>query len=619
MDDDKQAVSVDVPTNRSASGVRTFLLTVLSITLVLFLNACATTQSDLETPPAVSSSVLTLHNDGDAFVQQKDLERATDRYRAALTQAKSIGDELGIAMSLAGLGAIYGEQKRHSDAAELLQEALVYFRKLKNRPSEALTLAAIGTAEWNRGNDAQALTYFAEGLEIAERLFPSLNESQKQILRSHRAGVLVLKANSAEKLSRFYEAVESYQAAAKDFLALDNKESAASQLWAAAELSSKTGATGEALELFREASAIYQTAGNIRNALWTKIGMGMAQFALRRYQDAQATLSETSFAAEREGQSDLAANTLFFLAEIEERLGGFDRALKHYRVVLEWIRKSDQMSDVTLEAKILLQVGTILRLLSHYEQAVEHFQLAVSKARTIKATQIQESALIYLAEVFSWLADAKTAFKYYQQAYKLAESRGDNPKKLEIAMMLYELRLDSPDITPEAVLEYLQEATNLVANFWQGRNSSQERQLSEEWRRALSTFGQKAGRAKLVFKELDTAIKWFHGAVYFQSDLPPSRQVQFDLAKTYYLLATAYFEKKDLASSLKYLHIAETIAVRLRTPEIHWVYAAFGRVYAEFGENDKARQYYQKGFELLSQFKLNRDYENLRWTYSMRR
>ena len=230
-------------------------------------------QQEVPAVTTVSASVLTLYNEGEAFLRQKDFERAEDRFKAALRQAKLIGDEFGIAESLAGLGVAYGEQKRHSDALESLQEALFYFRKLKNRSSEALTLGAIGTAEWNRGNDAQALTYFAEGLEIAEQLFQSFNESQKQILRAHRAGVLVLKANSAEKLSRFTEAVESYQAAAKDFLALDNKESAANQLWGAAELLSKTGATGKALELFREASAIYYTAGNIRNALWTKIGM----------------------------------------------------------------------------------------------------------------------------------------------------------------------------------------------------------------------------------------------------------------------------------------------------------------------------------------------------------
>jgi len=604
MDDDKQAVSVDVPTNRSASGVRTYLLTVLSITLVLFLNACATTQSDLETPPAVSSSVLALHNEGDAFVQQKDLERATDRYRAALTQAKSIGDELGIAMSLAGLGAIYGEQKRHSDAAELLQEALVYFRKLKNRPSEALTLAAIGTAEWNRGNDAQALTYFAEGLEIAERLFPSLNDSQKQILRSHRAGVLVLKANSAEKLSRFSEAVESYQAAAKDFLALDNKESAASQLWAAAELSSKTGATGEALELFREASAIYQTAGNIRNALWTKIGMGMAQFALRRYQDALATLSEGSFTAEREGLSDVAANTMFFLAEIDENLGEFENALTKYRSALQNYRKGVGQEDPTLEPRILLRMGKIYRLRDNYEEGVEHFRLAISKSRAANARAITADALMSLAEVFYWLADARLSIPYYKQAFDLFSQDGDGPKQVEILATLGELGFLSDEISAEDGLAYFKKAATVAGQFVKmadlGKSDTRRYDHGDsKWRSALSLFFQKFGRAALVRKDFDWAIRLLNEAWLFHINLPTSRDNSFERAKDLFFLAEAHYEKKDVTSALKYLQMAEQIATRLRTPEIHWVYARMGRVYAQLGDSEKARQYYQRGLELL--------------------
>lgn len=402
-----------------ASRLRIHIVIPISIVLVLLLSACATNRVQQDVPATVSPTVLSLYTEGNAFVQQKDFERAEDRFKAALSQAKLVGDEVGIAMSLFGVGATYSAQKRYPDALESLQEALLYFRKLKNRPSEALTLGAIGMAEANRGNDAQALTYFAEGLEIAEQLFQMANESEKQIIRSHRAGVLVLKAKSAEKLTQTTEAVESYQAAAKDFIALDNKESAALQLWIAAELSSKTGAAGKAVELFTEASAIYQTAGNIRNALWTKIGMGRAQFDLRQYKDALATFSEASFTAEREGQNDLAAHTMFFLAEIDENLGEFENALTKYRSALQNYRKGVTQGDPTVEPRILLRMGKIYRLLDNYEEAVENFRLALSKSRVANATAITADAVMSLAEVFYWLADANLSIRYYKEAFDL--------------------------------------------------------------------------------------------------------------------------------------------------------------------------------------------------------
>ena len=468
MDDQGKALFTDLPTKGKAIGIRAYLVRFVSFTLLMLLSACAITQvqQGVPAPTGASASVLALYNEGKVFVQQKDFERAEDRFKAALSQAKLIGDEVGIAMSLFGLGAsYYGEQKRHSDALQLLQEALLYFRKLKNRPEEALTLGAIGMAEVNQGNDVQALTHFAEGLEIADELFSKANESEKQIIRSNRAGVLVFRAKSAEKLTRFTEAVESYQAAAKDFLALDNKEQAAMSLWAAAELSLKTGSAGKAVELFSEALAIYQTTGNIRNALWTKHGLGMAQFDLRQYQEALATLSEVSLTAEREGQSDTAAAATLFLAEIDENLGEFENALTKYRSALQNYRKSVRQEDPALEPRILLRMGKIYRLLDNYEEAVENFQLAISKSRAANSKAITADAFMSLAEVFYWLEDAKLSIRYYKQAFDLFSQDTNGPKQVEILATLGELGFLSNEISAEDGLGYFKEAAAIAGQY----------------------------------------------------------------------------------------------------------------------------------------------------------
>lgn len=601
-----------VPMKRLSRLLRIFHIPApIVFSLSLLLSACAANKAQPDVPTTMSPTVLALYNEGNAFVQQKDFDRAEDRFKAALSQARLVNDEFGIAMSLAWLGANYSVQKRHSDAVESLQEALLYFRKLKNRPSEALTLGAIGIAEANRGNDAQALTYFADGLEIAEQLFPMANESEKQIIRSHRAGILVLKAKSAENLTRFTEAVESYQAAAKDFLALDNKESAGLQLWVAAELSSKIGAAGKALELFSEASSIYQTAGNTRNAIWTKIGMGRTQFDLRRYEEALATLSEASLTAEREGQSDLAAGTMSFLAEIDENLGEFENALTKYRSALQNYRKDVKQGDPTVEARIFLRMGKIYRLLDRYEEAVENFQLAISKARLANARDLTASAVTNLAEVFDWLADANTSVRYYKQALDLFRQEGDGPKQVEILATLGELAFLTKDVPPEETRAYFNEAATILAEHFRvsdkdlKESEANERRIKryttgdENWRLAAALLFQKVGRVSVEAKDLDRSILTLNEALSFHVNLRNTRDISFETAKDLYFLAAAYFEKKDFASSLKYLQIAEQIGVRLRTPEIHWVYAALGRIYAELNETDKARQYYQKGFELL--------------------
>lgn len=169
---------------------------------------------------------------------------------------------------------------------------------------------------------------------------------------------------------------------------------------------------------------------------------------------------------------------------------------------------------------------------------------------------------------------------------------------------LGELGFLTDEISAEDGNAYFEQAATIAGkhfNWADLRQSDTNRYERGEpkWRLAIGLLFQKRGRAALVGKDLDGASRLLSEALLFHMHLPETRDLSFETAKDLFFLAEAYFEKKDLTSALMYLQIAEQIGTKLRTPEIHWVYARLGRVYAELGESETARQYYQRGLELL--------------------
>ena len=129
-------------------------LAIILITLAPLISGCAATRANhnLELNPTISHRFLAPYKEGVAYSQNKDFERAIERYRVALDLARLEQDETGVGLSLAAIGAAHHPLKEYKQSIDSLTEALPYLRKTQNLVAEGLTLAAIGEVYASMGN-----------------------------------------------------------------------------------------------------------------------------------------------------------------------------------------------------------------------------------------------------------------------------------------------------------------------------------------------------------------------------------------------------------------------------------------------------------------------------------
>jgi len=219
-----------------------------------------------------------LLKEGEAALKAGEFQTAQEKYEAALEHARALGYNPGIAASLAALGLVKEKMEEYPRALELLTEAL------------SLTTT--------KDFDAKVSTLKVATLNIIVRIHLRLG-NQKEAFETIRvrAKTLMEKANAHKKLGQFTEAVESYRQAAADTKML-GIEDAGVTLWNAATLLKQMGKMDQAIELYIEASSLYENAGNLTNAAWILTELGETYRDKKRFQKAAEVFSEVIRLAE---------------------------------------------------------------------------------------------------------------------------------------------------------------------------------------------------------------------------------------------------------------------------------------------------------------------------------
>lgn len=567
-----------------------------------------TIHAEVRPAPPMTAPVLALLNEGGAAFQAGDLRKAREKYQAALEQARRLRDELGIGLSLAALGAVHQALQEYPQALEFLSAALPYFTPTGNFTAEALL--RIAQVHIQIGNHAGVIEAADQGLAIVEKLLVRASERETLGLLSLRARFLGARAMAQEQLGQFLEAVESYRRAAADLQRVGNPEMAGTGLQIAARIArEQMHAPREAAALWAEAASLLHEAGRVADAAWARLELGWSHREAGNLREAARAFTEVIKVAEREGLAKLVVYGYEQLGSLFEGLGEFEQALMHYQTALQRLRAGDWKGEPRLEAEILFLMGRIYRLLSQYEEAIEHLHTAAVKYREAQDAKGEAAALTQLAETFLWVGDAKTAIQHYKQALELYKAAGDLPKQVEVLAALGEASWLSGEAQG---YEYLRQGEKLLFLGESGQEttlSEEEYQrlweewvektlktmpfLSPEYRMAAGTLYQKFGRVSLQ------AVGYLQLASTFHKSLPVNRDTTIEYAKDGYFLAEAYRQKGELNSALQIFRDLEEMVRPLRTPELHWVYAGLAQTYADLGDAENAVRHYQKGLEML--------------------
>ena len=91
---------------------------------------------------------------------------------------RTVGDEVGLAHSLANLGAIVLSQRDHALALSLLEESLMISRKIGDDWMLSLPLKNLGVAAFRRGDPGRAVALLKESLTLLRDLGDKLSTSR---------------------------------------------------------------------------------------------------------------------------------------------------------------------------------------------------------------------------------------------------------------------------------------------------------------------------------------------------------------------------------------------------------------------------------------------------------
>ncbi len=594
-------------------GIRLGVILALVFAILLG-EGCAINRPQLDSsvPSSIPAEFSRLSQEAsDALFQKKDLQRAQEKYQAALAQAKKLDNDRLIGHSLHGLGLVALARHEYTRAIETMLAADRAFQSARDVAGRALTLMSLGDTYRAKGDNANAISTYAIVVALEDDMLAKSPKSQRDKALSDRARVLRSKGDAYRQLSQWQKAVESYQGAAHDFRAVGDRVLAAHALMAAGDvLRIEMKSYQEAIIAYTEARDVFQQTGDVAQAIEALNNIGVSHYFSLNAEAAKTVFTEMLSLGERESLPGVISRSHFGLGLAVERLADFDEALSHYEVALQWSRKDTvQKTYPLLEPGILTSMADLLRVLSHYEQAVQYFLTASLKYREKQASGGEAEALTRAAEVLFWIGDYRAAIEYYTQALERYKSLKNTAKQIRVLASLGE----STSFLGKNADRYFNEAYQLVKSLERvdlitllsktAEEGKEPRVVFEEWRKANQGLGydyvlavgilyQKWGRLLLLGGESDQAERLLLLAASYHNSLPLDRDVQMEQAKDLFFLSASSISKGDTAKALENLRVLEKWAERLRTPEIYWVYGSLGAVYAKLGNVEQAKHYY---------------------------
>ncbi len=618
--------------------------------------ALSTAHRPLTSQSFLSPTAAAMYDEGAAAFRVGDLENARTKYEGALRESRRVSDSLGVGLSLVALGAVYQTLNDYQQALDLYNAGLPYLHASNAIAAERLTLKTIGLIHSAKKEYAAALQAFETSLPLYDRLLIDSPPQAQALLLADRAFILSQKAFAHNGLEQWAEAVTNYRHAAEEYRGLGDVDRAGQNLLIAALiLQQQRPAAPELAELYEDALVLLRHSANINFTIQALTQLGRVYQSLKNFPKAQEAFTEAAKLADQQGQDKEFFLASWGLAEALHSAGAFEQALAPYQAALDRLHRGTSKADAKTEGGILLAKAKILRWLTRYEEAIEHFHAAASKFQESRDVSDEAGVLVELGDLFSWLVDFKTSAEYYKEAAQLYKRDGSVLKQVRVLASLAEVYWFGGGMPAGEVVKNLQDGKTLLDSIsasWPSDPLNLLVQMAKEreetfWKepeRFIKQLGDEAQRldreaqianAYLVFvldqtsrslAELKRQIpditdeyllaagmlyqKWgmiqlsegrpqealeplWRGNLYHFS-APRSRDLMVELAKDWYFIADASLQEGNYGLALHYLRLVEIAAQFLRTPEIYRVYAARARTLERMGQIDAAVSYYRQ-------------------------
>ncbi|QIR40811.1 CHAT domain-containing protein [Tolypothrix sp. PCC 7910] len=330
------------------------------------------TQASAQTPEAQKAEADRLYNQGLQQFQTSQFEAALKSLQQALMIYRKIKDRNGEAQSLGSLGYIYYSLGDYPKVIESQQPFLALIREIKDRQREMAGLFILGVAYYSLGD------------------YPKAIESQQQIL-----------------------------AIARELKDINTEGTALGNLGAAYYA---LGDYPKAIESQQQSLTIARKMKNRKLEATVLSNLGGAYYALGDY-PTMIDYQEQSLAIAREIKDrDGEAQALGNIGLAYQSLEDYPKAIDYQQQQLAMAR---ELKDRLGEGAALGNLGNTYFSLGDYKKAIEYQQQHLAIAREIKNRLGEEQSLGNLGIAYQYLEDYAKAIEYQQQSLAIARAIKD--------------------------------------------------------------------------------------------------------------------------------------------------------------------------------------------------
>jgi CHAT domain-containing protein/tetratricopeptide (TPR) repeat protein len=371
--------------------------------------------------------------------------RAASHYRKAirLSTDKLPGTR---ARALAGLVEILIIRGRTQEAANYAQESVELATSLNDCCTKAITLRALGTAQYYLSDHDDALKSIQESLKLTRNSSDNVGEAQ----------ALNVLANIYNDLGRYQNALETEETALKIWKRVKDRRETAYTLLVESFIYSYMGKKTAALQLANEALYLFEDSGdpNGQAAAYNAVAFFYEDLDTRLALD-YLKKSYTLFSAI--GHELGAALTLGDLARCYFAAGQKRTALKYYK---RYIEVSKALGDPKIQSVALRETGSAYQKLGDWKAAARYSMRAEALSRTATDIPGQAIAMAQIGDALRMSGVSSAAENSYRTALSIAK-KCDQPT-LEASILYRLARLELSRGRPEYALAMIGPALEIT-------------------------------------------------------------------------------------------------------------------------------------------------------------
>ena len=372
-------------------------------------------------------------NIGSVYYFQAQYDLALENYRKAQQVFASLGNRSEAARSLLGLALTFQAQQKLPEALANFEQALKEFEALDDRHEMANALASIGSIQYDQGNYnaasktlqrlsslrsdggsllrvaaafymqkdyAQALTYYEQALELAN----------KTINTAEAISALTGAANCYYNQRDYDRALEFYTRSLENSEKVKDHSGMATQLQNIGNVHRARGDYGSALQSYLkslEAAAVAPTKASIATTFGS---IGVVRSLQGDNAQAIEYFDKSLQAFETSGDQVGMARLFSYIGNVRYIQGQYDLALAAYRRGVDIHRST---ADTLNQAHLMLAIGTVYVTQKRYAEALENYQQALAIYQTLRRK-------VDTAEALTKLAAAHRLQSQYEKGLELA-------------------------------------------------------------------------------------------------------------------------------------------------------------------------------------------------------